>query len=97
MNQEDIYELCLKEMFLRVGLVYPDLVFTSDPEWFRKKQWTLEAENSFRKWMIKFLCSNLRRKGWQKKQVEFEVAMFILNYGWKVNNYDNSMPATIRK
>jgi len=80
---EKLQELCLKEMFLRVGLTYPDTDFTSDPKWFCKKEWTKEEENSFRDWMVKLLYSKLKNKYWSKKRVEFSTDMFLLNYGWK--------------
>ena len=89
------FEICLKEMFLRVGLTYPNPEFTSDPEWYRKKTWTEQQQTDFIKWMKKFLYSTFKKKGWRKKQVDLEVGMFILNYGWKTSN-DYIIPKVIK-
>jgi len=83
--KEEAFDICLKEMFLRVGLVYPDTEFTSDPEWYRKRTWTEQQEKDFETWMKKFLYSRFKRRGWTKKDVDLEVGMFLLNYGWKTD------------
>jgi len=66
--------LCFKEMFLRVGEVYPNEELQKDDKWYMRKSWTLEEENSFRQWMVRFLRKGL---SWSKKISEQETAFFI--------------------
>lgn len=72
--------LCLKEMFLRVGKEYVYEECQKDDKWYSRNSWTVEQENDFRKWMIRFLMKGMR---WSKKVSEKETSYFILNYGWK--------------
>ena len=74
-------ELCLKEMFKRVGMKYPDKKFTDQPNWYWLKTWTPKEEDDFKKWMDKLLKK--RHKNWDKKSREREIAMFNLMWGWK--------------
>ena len=41
-------EICLKEMFRRVGKKYPDKKFTDQKDWYTKVTWTEEEEEDFR-------------------------------------------------
>ena len=79
---EDVFNFCFKEMFLRVGLTYPDEKFTSNKEWFRQRSWTEEQEKDFQKWMVGYLRKKLK---WNKKNAEWEVSLFLLSYGWTTN------------
>ena len=79
----DVCEVCLKEMFGRVGMEYPNKEFTKQEDWFQKKTWTKDQENDFRKWMSEYLKKKLK---WNKKQIEKEIGMFLLMWGWKVKD-----------
>jgi len=74
-----VFDMCIKEMFLRVGEKTSPEEFAKQDEWYKKHCWTQEEENSFRQWMLALLRKKLRMN---KKRAETEVAMFILNYGW---------------
>jgi hypothetical protein len=74
-------EICLKEMFKRVGEKYPNKKLTDQKEWYTKRTWTEAEESSFRKWMEKYLSKNF--KYWTKKRLDLEIAMFLLMWGWK--------------
>lgn len=76
---EDVMHLCFKEMFLRVGEIYPNEELQKDKKWYMRHSWTVEQENNFRKWMIRFLMKGMR---WSKKVSEKETSFFIFNYGW---------------
>jgi len=75
---------CLTEMFRRVGLTYPDLEFTSQKHWYTKRAWTTKEEEGFRDWMKKLLK---KRYNWPDKSIDFEVNMFLLNWGWKNSDF----------
>ena len=82
-KEEDMMDLCMKEMFLRVGLVYPNPEFTSQKDWYSLKTWTEQQENDFKEWMVKFIWTKMRSSYWTKKDVDLKVGMFLLNYGWR--------------
>jgi len=73
-------EICLKEMFKRVGKKYPDKNFTSQKNWYNKITWTKEEEFKFVKWMQKYLKKNFY---WTKKAIDSEIGMFLLMWGWR--------------
>ena len=73
-------EICLKEMFRRVGKKYPDKKFTDQKDWYTKVTWTEEEEEDFRVWMRAFLKKKYR---WNKHTLDKEIGMFLLMWGWK--------------
>jgi len=81
MKVDTTRELCLKEMFDRVGLEYPNEL-TKEPEWFLLAHWTSKEEQSFKDWMIKFLKDNTR---YNKETRDLETNMFLLMWGWTTN------------
>jgi hypothetical protein len=85
MNQEkinEVFDICLKEMFLRVGLDGTKIdEFTKKEKWYSSCTWSKEDQDDFEKWMIKTLIKKMK---WTKKQSIKEISFFILNYGWKV-------------
>ena len=81
MDYDKICDMCLKEMFRRVGRKYPDKKFTDQPDWFTKVTWTKKQEDSFRVWMTKLLTKKC--KWWNKKSIDKEISMFLLMWGWK--------------
>lgn len=81
---EETFEVCLKELFLRVGLDYKDKdSITKQDEWYSLYTWSKSEQDSFEKWMIEFLRKKMR---WNKKTALKETGFFMLNYGWKVEN-----------
>jgi hypothetical protein len=78
-NYEKSFEDCMKEMFKRVGLKF-SVEFCQGKDWYMSKSWTTAQQNEFRKWMEKLLK---KRHGWGAHQLNKEVGMFILCYGWK--------------
>ena len=79
MTYEDTTEMCLKEMFKRVGESYPNKELTDQPNWWTKRTWTEKEEDDFRVWMGKLLK---KRHGWKKVMIDREIAMFLLLWGW---------------
>jgi len=79
---EKTCEDCLREMFKRVGEKYPNPKLTADEKWYQKRTWTPEQEKGFRAWMVKLLK---KRHGLQKRQIDWEVGLFLLNWGWKTD------------
>jgi len=73
---------CLKEMFRRVGMQYPNKKFTDNPNWFRMRCWTKKEEEDFEMWMRAYLKKTCR---WSTRMINKEVGMFMLIWGWKVN------------
>ena len=77
-NTDDVTIECLKEMFRRVGLRYPNKI-TAKPCWYDMYSWTKEDEDDFRKWMKKHLVKRMRLT---MERAEKEVAYFSLMYSW---------------
>ena len=72
-------EVCLREMFFRVGEKYPNKELTDQSNWYEKHSWTQKDEEKFKQWMISYFRKKLR---FTKKRAESEVSMFLLNYSW---------------
>ena len=79
MDRNDI-NFILTEMFKRVGLEYSPS-FVSDPEWYLKHEWTEEAQDDFREWLILWLKKKFH---FSKAQAEREAGWIILHTGWRV-------------
>ena len=84
LDYEKTCEECLKEMFKRVGEKYPNEELTSQDKWYTLRSWTTEEENDFRDWMAKYLKKKHR---WSKKQIDMEIGMFMLSWGWTNKEY----------
>jgi hypothetical protein len=80
-------EACLKEMFKRVGLTYPNKI-TKQKDWYMKKCWTTKEEDDFRDWMKKYLKKKHR---WSATTIRKEIGMFLLMWGWKVSEKEGSI------
>ena len=73
---------CIKKLFNTVGENYPKPELTKYKYWYTMRTWTSKEEKDFRDWMRKLLKKRYR---WMdKRKLDWEVGMFILNYGWKV-------------
>lgn len=79
MNNEQIFQECLDEMFRRVGIRYSKK-FVGQIDWYRNKSWTENEEKSFKDWMVGLLR---KKKRWTKRMSEKEAGWFVFNYGWK--------------
>lgn len=78
----------LKEMCQRVGADYESMNFKED-KWFYKHSWTLEEEKNFEKWLYDNKDPEVNKNlGLSKNRYfrERQIAMFVLNYGWKLTN-----------
>jgi len=78
MNNEKLCEMCIKEMFKRVGLKYPNKL-TKQNDWYLKRSWTKKEQDDFADWMRKLL----KKQGFTK--IDNEIGMFLLMWGWKVD------------
>lgn len=78
------------EMGRRVGLdwkTFDDVLLYQDKngeQWYATKTWTKEDENSFRDWLRLKFKKNYSTKFYTDKKIDYEINMFILCYGWKV-------------
>ena len=77
-SREKTFEMCLKELMGRVGRKV-DEKFLKQDGWYRRSSWTQAEEADFRDWMAALLR---KRERWNKRMVEREVGMFLLNYSW---------------
>lgn len=80
-DYDKVCDECLKEMFRRVDMEYPNKEFTDQKDWYTKCTWTEKEEADFKVWMKKHLKK--RCKHWTEKLIEKEIAMFNLMWGWK--------------
>jgi len=76
---EEAMDICLKEMFNRVGETYPNDELVNEHNWYMLRSWTELEQKAFENWMISYLRKSLR---WTKKQSVKEVGFFLLQYGW---------------
>jgi len=72
-------DISFKEMFLRVGEIYPNKDLTNDPDWYMLRSWTKEYEEDFRQWMILYFRKKLK---YTIKMAELEVAYFMMQWSW---------------
>jgi len=92
MDEKDFIKNALIEMFKRVDL---DFTFDeileygkNDLEWYRSKIWTKEQEKDFKNWMKIEMKKSKQFKYMTDKKIDYEVAMFNLNWGWKTKEKD---------
>ena len=78
-TSDKVFDMCLKEMFKRVGRTLDENFIRKD-RWWCESRWTEEEENGFRDWMVKLLR---KKKKWTKKMSEGEVSWFLFSYSWK--------------
>ena len=78
-KEDKAFTFCFKEMFLRVGEVYPNEELTKDENWYRLRSWTTKEEESFCKWMVNYLRKKLKMR---IQEAEKNTAFFVMMYGW---------------
>lgn len=88
MKTEQALQDCIKEMFRRVGMRYPNKKFTSQDRWYMQIAWTHKQEQDFKDWMIKYLRKKLK---YNIKTAIKEVGYFFLMYGWKLPSNDGCL------
>ncbi len=88
MNTEKVLHDCLKEMFRRVGLRYPNKKFVSQDRWYLQRAWTREDEKDFRDWMMKYVRKKLR---YDVRTATKEVGYFTLMYSWRLPMNDGCL------
>lgn len=71
---------CITEMFRRVGLPYPCPEITSQENWYWLREWTVDEEEDFKKWMLKKVKKELRLTDHGAK---LQVCHFLGDVGWK--------------
>ncbi len=81
MNTEKFTEMALTEMFKRVGRTYTRRI-VSTPDWFLETTWTADQEADFQTW----LAGKFRSRGYRKSKAINYAGMFILFYGWTVQD-----------
>lgn len=80
MQKVDLFiEKALKKMFEIVGETYSK-EFCAKEDWYRKHTWTKEQQETYKKW---FICEAKKTFKWDNRTLNWEWAMFHLNYGWK--------------
>ena len=84
----EITDLLLREMFRRVSAPWPP--DSSDREWFRKHTWTQKECDDFKEWAIVTVLNHRGTSRLSKKHVEYQVGLFLLNYGWSIKEEDNA-------
>jgi mannosyltransferase OCH1-like enzyme len=79
-SKEKTFDMCLKEMFRRVGRPTVDENFIRREHWYRESSWTEAEEKDFKDWMVRLIR---RRHKWTKRLAVKEVSWFLLSYSWK--------------
>jgi hypothetical protein len=78
---DEFHLKALDEMFRRVGFEGYDKEFTQQNHWFTKREWTLEEDVDFTKWMAEEYRKTFRSSKSEAKEV---AGWFVFNYGWKI-------------
>ena len=79
------FDMAIKKMFKMVGERYPNKKLTDQNNWYSLREWSEADQNKFMDWMRKLLKK--RHPRLMKKQIDMEVAMFNLNYGWRCSDW----------
>ena len=82
MKPERFLVKVMRRLFRAVGRTYAREV-TATPEWCTTSSWTHEQENCFRDWLPQEL---VKRCHLPKKRAQFQAAMFLLYYGWVIED-----------
>ena len=83
---DETRDVCLKEMFKRVGEEYPNPELTDQEDWYTQRTWTKAEEDDFGVWMKKHLKK--KHRYWTKRTIDLEVGMFLLMWGWKTDTFE---------
>jgi hypothetical protein len=86
-NKNDIIvETLINKMFEIAGhsVTINDIIDRTD-NWYQQWTMTEEQNEEWRQWGIDYLK---KKKRWNKKLAEIQMAMFDLNYGLKIQKYE---------
>ena len=78
----EFFDSAMDRMFRTVGFEGFDKEFVKQDLWYTKKAWSETQEAEFKKWMIDEGRSKMK---WSKKTAEYEVAYFLLMWGWSTS------------
>lgn len=78
-NREKTFNMCLDEMFRRVGRKTSESFLRQD-RWYMTCSWTQSEETDFKDWMVNLLR---RRHRWPKLTAQKEASWFLLSYSWR--------------
>ena len=85
-KQEKFVERLWRRFFGAVGRTYsPEAM--AKPEWYLTSSWTARQEDSFRDWLTHEMIKIFHQR---KKQAQFEASMFLLFYGWRIENPEDT-------
>lgn len=83
----------LSKMFLAVKAKEKPLDFVKTPEWYTKYTWTIKEQTKFGSWLANYLFNHPQAQremytsvSKSKKLCSERAAMFILSYGWKIDD-----------
>lgn len=87
--QNEYLEEVLKKMCEMVNADYTSFDFNK-PFWFQKHAWTIETEDEFREWFVKYLWKNKKAREFfmnfpcrNKEKLILTAKEFVFQYGWK--------------
>ena len=92
-KREDFYLRALDEMFKRVGFEGYDEEFAQQPYWYTLREWTLEEDVDFTKWMIEEYRKTFRAPKYIAKGA---AGMFVFNYGWKIRKEHDKIDGLVK-
>lgn len=94
MIKGDPFETAIIKMGQSIGLnwaSYDDVMEYQKKHgvnWYITRTWTKEQEETFRDWMDDMLQKKTK---WTSRKRDWEIGCFILCYGWKVENEENTV------
>lgn len=87
-------EYVLKKMCEYVNVNFEEFNF-EEPEWYLKHSWTFSQQEDFTNWLREEILHNKEVRqllGFSikpnKKVADMHTRMFVMNYGWKLNEND---------
>ena len=92
-KHERFLDRALSEMFRAVGRCYRHEV-TAQPDWYKTSSWTWARETSFRDWLAHELMKTFHIR---KKRALFQAGMFLLFYGWTLQEEPQEVAPKIRE
>ncbi len=86
-------KIVMERMFDIVGEDTLDVeIFTKEPDWYWKNEWTKEQEGNFKVWLLKYLLDNKEAR--EEFDIKFKTKTYLTKfinefssiYGWKYKN-----------
>jgi hypothetical protein len=82
----DFVTKVLRRLFRAVGKTYSARA-TATPEWYLSNSWSVEQRDAFQDWLTTTL---VRTRRLRTGDARFQASMFLLWYGWKVQEPDHT-------